>query len=126
MKAQSILLALLVGLLFPMQIAAAKEITINAGTRVPVSVYNTVSSNNLNEGDMVAVGVANDVKIDGVTVFKKGAQGVVFVSKAVRGRGHGGKGILEINGGRIYDALIMSMPLTSLPIVKGLASVAGL
>ena len=143
MKLKSLLLALIVGTVFPLQasclssyaatpqaqkpfsfveapaiqatpasieikapeVPAKRTITINAGTRVPVSVYNTVNSNNLNQGDMIAMAVSSDVKVDGVTVFKKGSEGVLFVSKSIKGRGHGGKGILEIDGGRVYDAL---------------------
>ncbi len=136
-----LLLSILVGLIFPMQLSPAyaevaeqppqkrfsfvdaysqssedetqsndiseepakKELTINTGTRVPIVVYNTVSSNNLNEGDMVSISVSQDVKVEGHTIFKKGSEGVLYVSKAKKGRGHGGKGVLEVNGGRIYD-----------------------
>lgn len=83
--------------------AMAKTITLEAGTRVPITVYNTVNSDNLKTGDMVSISVAEPVVVDGVTLFKKGSTGVLNISRSVKSGGHGKAGQLEINGGRITD-----------------------
>ena len=91
--------------------ALAKAISLEAGTRIPVTIYNTVNSDNLKTGDMISISVSEPVVIDGVTVFKKGSTGVLNISKSVKSGGHGRAGQLEINGGRVTDVYGNAHPI---------------
>jgi hypothetical protein len=91
--------------------AMAKTVNLEAGTRVPITVYNTVNSDNLKTGDMVSISVAEPVIIDGVTIFKKGSTGVLNISKSVKSGGHGKAGQLEVNGGRVTDVFGNAHPI---------------
>jgi hypothetical protein len=82
----------------------AETVSLPIGTRIPVSVYNTVSSNNLHDGDMVSAVIRNDVTYNGVVFFRKGDSATLTVDKSKPASGHGGAGLLNITGGRAVDA----------------------
>lgn len=97
----------------------ARSFTLDAGTRVPITIYNTVNSDNLKTGDMIAISVAENVKVNGHLVFKKGASGILNVSKSVKSGGHGRAGLLEINGGRLTDIYGHNHPINASLSSKG-------
>src|SRR5579884_4246962 len=82
----------------------AETISLPTGTRIPLSIYNTVSSNNLHDGDMVSAVIRDDVNYNGVTFFRKGDSATLTVDKSKPASGHGGAGLLNITGGRAVDA----------------------
>jgi len=116
-----VLSAVLVGFLL-LQVpltAFGKTITLEAGTRVPITIYNTVNSDNLKTGDMISVSVSEPVKVNGVVIFKKGSTGVLSISKSVKSGGHGRAGQLEINGGRVTDVFGNAHPINASLSSKG-------
>jgi hypothetical protein len=96
-------LVLVCFLLFYTMPVMAEDVILPAGTRVPVSVYNTVSSDNLKMGDMVSAVVRNDVRYKDVLFFKAGDTAVLNIQKSKPATGHGGAGLLIVNGGRAID-----------------------
>jgi len=83
--------------------AVVAKLMIPAHTLIPITIDNTVNSNNLSDGDMIGVTVNEDVEVDGQPVFRKGGSGVVFVERAEKAGGMGKGGRLEIHGGRLRD-----------------------
>ncbi len=81
--------------------AYAAEVHVNAGTRVPIVLPNTVSSDVLEDQLAIQAQVQRDVIVDNMVVFKKGAPVELAISK-VRDSGTLGKaGKLELSGGTI-------------------------
>lgn len=72
------------------QPAAAVELRLPAGTRVEVESAYRVSSQEVEEGDLLTFRVVNRVLVDGVTVIERGAVATGRVLKAKRG-GHFGR-----------------------------------
>jgi len=70
-----------------------------------------VNSDDLKTGDMISVTVNENVKVNGVLVFKKGSTGILNVAKSVKSGGHGKAGLLEINGGRLNDIYGNTYPI---------------
>ena len=75
------------------QIAA---VTIPKDTLVKVKTLSTLNSKQSKAGDMVALGVAEDVIIDGVLVFAKGASGSGQVKKVEGAKNFGRDAKMEI------------------------------
>lgn len=98
---------------------SGKRLALEAGTRIPITIYNTVNSDNLKSGDMISVSVNENVKVNGVLIFKKGSTGILSVAKSVKSGGHGKAGVLEINGGRINDIYGNSYPINASLSSKG-------
>lgn len=83
---------------------AQKLVMLQTGTRIPFTIHSSVNSDNLKNGDMISITIGKDVFVDGAKVFKKGAEGVLFVTESKRSGGHGKGGKLEITGGKFNDA----------------------
>ncbi len=81
----------------------AESVMLNSGVSVPITINNTVSSDNLKEGDMIAVSINKEIQLDGHPIFKKGGNGVLFVSYSRKSGGHGKAGKLDISGGKLTD-----------------------
>jgi hypothetical protein len=94
-------------------LSEARTLAVEPGTRIPITIYSTVNSDNLKTGDMISVSVSEPVKVGGVVLFKKGSTGVLNVSKSVKSGGHGRAGQLEINGGRITDVFGNVHPISA-------------
>lgn len=62
---------------------AQKQVTVKAGTVVPLKAANTVAAANVNVGDKVLFTVARDINIGGVTAIPYGTSvsGVVTLAK---------------------------------------------
>lgn len=106
----------------PAQVTASvtnKKITLDAGVRIPITVYNTVSSDNVKAGDMISISINDNVKVNGVVLFKKGSTGILNVSKSIKSGGHGRAGELEINGGRVNDVFGNPHPISASLSSKG-------
>lgn len=92
------------------QASQAETVSLPIGTRIPISIYNTVSSNNLHDGDMVSAVIRDDVAYNGVTFFRKGDSATLTVDKSKPASGHGGAGLLNISGGRAVSAKGQDVP----------------
>jgi len=101
------------------QISQAETVSLPIGTRIPLSIYNTVSSNNLHDGDMVSAVIRNDVVYNGVTFFRKGDSATLTVDKSKPASGHGGAGLLNIAGGRAVDVKGQDVPFSLSLQMKG-------
>jgi hypothetical protein len=106
-------------LLASMEVTVAKEITVPAGTRVPISIYNSVSSDNLRTSDMISATIRQDVLSNGVLIFKHGDNATLNVEKARSSGGHGRAGLLSINGGRVWDTNGQEHPINLSVQAKG-------
>lgn len=88
---------------------AATPLLVAAGTAVPVHVVGTISSGSAKVDDVFAIQVAEDVIVNGMVVFRKGAggQGHIVDSDSAGGNGHSGALALAfdyvyaIDGGRV-------------------------
>jgi hypothetical protein len=76
----------------PAQTEAQAAILVGAGTGVPVHVVGTLSSGSAKVDDVFQIQVSEDVVVDGMVVFRKGAggQGHIAQSDAAGGNGHSG------------------------------------
>ncbi len=99
-KILSFILAMLT-LYFNAGLAFALEIP--AGTSVPVMLTNSVNSDSLNDGDVVAITVTDDVYVGDKKVFTKGTQGIAYVEKATHTAHHGGAGMIRVRDGQLVD-----------------------
>ncbi|MCE3235394.1 MAG: hypothetical protein K0Q50_1574 [Vampirovibrio sp.] len=97
----------------------SRKIILEAGTRIPITIYNTVNSDNLKTGDMISVSVNENIKVNGILVFKKGSTGILNVSRSVKSGGHGKAGLLEISGGRVNDIYGNTYPINASLSSKG-------
>ena len=86
-------------------------LVIPEGTLIPITLNNTISSDNLKTGDMISAGLSESVSINGMTLFRKGSNGVLYISKSIKSAGHGKPGELEITSGRIVDIYGNQYPL---------------
>ena len=76
---------------------AQKEVTIKAGTIVPLQSVNQVKAADVSEGQSVDFQVVQDVKVDGVCVIPRGILVKGRVAEARRSTVAGTKGRLVIN-----------------------------
>ncbi|MGP1623630.1 hypothetical protein [Bacteroides heparinolyticus] len=76
-------LVMLMMSMFAVQGFAQKEVTLKAGTVIPLRATNTVAAADVDEGDKVSFSVSRDVNIDGVTAIPYGtlASGTVTLAK---------------------------------------------
>jgi hypothetical protein len=79
------------------------EITIPSTVAIPVVFKYPVTSDQLRTGDIVPIGLNEDVYIDNILVFKKGTDGALFVDKAKGNGAFGRGGSINISGGKITD-----------------------
>jgi hypothetical protein len=72
------------------------QVLVPAGTRVPVSPTDKVSSATAQVGDIIAVSATENVNANGYLVIQKGAGGQAEVASVERAHGNGGSGKLGI------------------------------
>jgi hypothetical protein len=72
--------------------AGTVSVLVPAGTAVPVHVVGTLSSGSAKSGDTFPIQIADDVVVNGMIVFRKGAggQGMIVDSDGAGGNGHSG------------------------------------
>jgi hypothetical protein len=99
--------------------ANAAAISVPAGTRVPIIVPNTISSNSVKTSDSLNVTLAEDVMIDNQTVFRKGGKATIAVQKAQPNGNFGRPGKLELNGGMVFDVIGDAHPVNLAYSTKG-------
>lgn len=78
-------------------IFAQKEVTVNAGTIVPLRVTNTVAAANVKIGDKVLFTVSRDINITGITAIPYGTSVSGRVTLAKKSSWWGTKGRLSVN-----------------------------
>ena len=93
--------------------AVAQEVTVKAGTIVPLQVANQVNAVDVNEGQKVLFKVSRDVNVNGVTAIPFGTtvQGTVYEAK--RSAWFGTKGRLGIKINEIVMPNGSVIPLTN-------------
>jgi hypothetical protein len=82
---------------------AQASVSVPAGTRVPILVPNTISSNSIKTSDNINVLISEDVAVNSKTVFRKGDTATLSVFKAQSSGRFGRPGRVEISGGFITD-----------------------
>lgn len=85
----------------PLVTFAQKQVTIKAGTIVPLQSVNQVKAADVSEGQTVDFQVAQDVKVDGVCVIPHGTLVKGKVNEARKSTVAGTKGRLVINISRL-------------------------
>lgn len=84
-------------------LSANAAVSVPVGTKVPILVPNTVSSNSVKTSENINVLIAEDVRVEGQLVFKKGDPAALAILKS-QSSGHFGRpGRLEIAGGFATD-----------------------
>ena len=99
---------------------AQKQVTVKAGTVVPLKATNTVAAANVNVGDKVLFTVARDINIDGVTAIPYGTSVSGVVTLAKRSSWWGTKGRLGLN----ITELVMPNG-TVIPLQNGMVQIEG-
>ena len=102
-KIQSILLTLLLIFSFTAP-AFSAEVQVKEGTRVPVILPNTVSSDGLQSENTISAMISRDVLIDGVIAFKKNDPVLLNIESYKRSGVLGRAGSLKLNGATVQDA----------------------
>ena len=76
----------------PSSTTATMTVLVTAGTAGPVHVVGTISSGSAKVNDVFQIQVAEDVSVNGMVVFRKGAggQGHIIDSDSAGGNGHSG------------------------------------
>lgn len=83
---------------------AQQQVTIKAGTIVPMQSVNTIKAADVNEGDLIDFQVMQDINVDGITAIPRGTLVKGKVSEAKKSSIAGTKGRLTI----IIDRLNLS------------------
>ena len=116
---------------------AQKQVTVKAGTIVPLASINEVKARNVSEGETVDFRVARDISVDGVCAIPQGTlvKGRVSESRKSTVGGTKGKLIINIssltldNGDPIYfsnsDVRIYGHNRTPVAVVVGLFTLFG-
>ena len=94
---------LLIALVFCINTGCIYALEVPAGTTIPIIFNNSVSSDSLNDGDIISIKVVEDVYINNTKVFARDTQGVAYVHKSECSEHHGGAGKIEIKDGKIKD-----------------------
>ncbi len=93
-------------------ISNTKEVlSIPSGTVIPVVFKYPLSSDSLQNSDLISIVVDEDVVIDNHIIFKKGTSGVAYVQKVVHSGQHGRAGNLQIKEGKIKDVNKVDHPI---------------
>lgn len=104
----------------PFSAVEKKEvISIPSGTVVPVVIKYPLSSDSLQNSDLVSIVIDEDVFIDNHLVFKKGTSGVAYVEKVIQSGQHGRAGFLSIKEGKIKDVNKVDHPIQLSIVAKG-------
>ncbi len=83
--------------------AKAGELDIPSQLAIQVVFAQPVTSKQIKAGDNIPVTINQDVEVEDTLVFKRGAQGVVFVDSSKTGRSFGRGGSIEITSGKLTD-----------------------
>ena len=92
---------------------AQKEVTVKAGTLVPLQVVNPVKAADVNVGQKVAFRVSRDINVDGVTAIAYGTTVNGTVYEAKKSSWWGTKGRLGIKITELYGPNGEMIPLTN-------------
>src|SRR3954471_3099067 len=82
----------------------AAEITLPAGTKVPLEFAQTVASRTAKKGDVVKLTVADDVVVNGEKATAKGAPAAATVSDVSHGKAFGKKAEVKLENLRVTAA----------------------
>lgn len=107
------LLTLLVVSMVSMVVSAQKEVTVKAGTFVPLQILNQTAAADVKKGQKVAFRVARDINVDGITAIPYGTLVNGTVYKANKSSWWGTKGKLGINISEIAMPNGEVIPLTN-------------
>lgn len=88
------------------------------GTKIRVRLEQDLSSANAEQGQNVQLAVAEDVKVDGITVIKQGASVVGTITEATPKRHMGRTGKLDFSIERVVASDGTSIPLRYSPVKK--------
>lgn len=81
----------------------AKTIEVKSGTSIPVTVKTEYTSKNVEAGQRINAIIDDNVKIDGVIVFKKGDNATLNISNVKKAYFVGLPGYMEIFEGSVTD-----------------------
>src|SRR5574344_405919 len=85
-------------------ISADKIIDVKEGTRIPVTVKSEYTSKHVEAGQKIDAIIDEDVVINGVTVFKQGANATIKVSDVKKAGFIGNAGEIMLVNGEVVDA----------------------
>lgn len=86
----------------PVRDTASATILVGAGTAVPVHVVGALSSGSGKEGDIFQIQVADDVVLNNMVVFRKGAGGQGHITKSDSAGGNGHSGAMALAFDYVY------------------------
>ena len=99
--------------LMSMATFAQKEVTVKAGTLVPLQVVNPTKAADVKEGQLVAFRVSRDINVDGVTAIPYGTTVNGTVYEAKKSSWWGTKGRLGIKINELITPNGEMIPLTN-------------
>lgn len=82
----------------------AKTVKVKANTPVTFTVSEVKSSADTTEGEKIAISIDEDVIVNGVSVFKTGGKGFLYINEVQKRAFWGQGGKIIITKGKIYDA----------------------
>lgn len=82
---------------------ASYAVTVPANTSIFIRPNETISSKNIDVGEIAAT-VTNDVVVNNIVVFKAGSEAVLTISDVEKARCWGNPGKLTVNNGWVYDS----------------------
>ena len=92
---------------------AQKEVTVKAGTLVPLQIVNPTQASDVKKGQKVASRVSRDINVDGVTAIPYGTLVNGTVYEAKKSSWWGTKGRLGIKISEIFTPEGETIPLTN-------------
>ena len=104
---------LMVAIMMACATFAQQEVTLKAGTFVPVKSQNSVRATEVKEGQTLNFIVSRDVNVNGVTAIPYGAMVKGTVTKAKRSSWWGTRGRLGVSINRVILPDGTELPLTS-------------
>jgi hypothetical protein len=99
--------------------ALAEPLAVPAGTRVQILLPNSTSSQVLASDEPIRAVVQEDVLIQDIRVFEKGAEVQLAVAEARKSGNLGRAGRISLNGGVVYDISGEPRPLNFSHEVRG-------
>jgi hypothetical protein len=89
---------------------------------IPITLNYNLNSNNVKAGDMIGISVNETVTINGTTIFKPGASGVLYIAKTISSAPYYGRpGHLIITNGYVTDIDGNRHPITVSISQKGIS-----
>jgi hypothetical protein len=111
MKVISFLLLSLLGTEWALP-AFSEIIEIPTGTRILVSLPNSITSSSIKSADTIQAYVAEDVRVNKKIVLSKGSVTLLNVENSQKPRAWGRPGVIQINGGTVTHSQGVKIPLT--------------